>query len=195
MSDRESRRHNEYVLRRALPGDLLQFPRDLGHSHWGVYVGNEEVIHLAGDPGNRLSKASAAVRKENFWIVAGTSKTIINNLWDGRQKLLPAKEVVRRAEGQIGCKGYNLFSNNCEQFACWCRYNVKISSQLEALHSELSNTAVKVAEVLRDEASQEPDSEERARNRWRAIGKSVMLLGNQILKDVADDQLKGPSSK
>lgn len=45
-------------------------------------------------------------------------------------RLLPAKEVVRRAESRIGCKGYDLMSNNCEHFACWCRYNVKISSQV-----------------------------------------------------------------
>ncbi|BFZ14130.1 hypothetical protein BsWGS_17168 [Bradybaena similaris] len=195
MDDRESRRHNEYVLRRALPGDLLQFPRDLGYSHWGVYAGNEDVIHLAGEPGDGLSTADVAVRKDNFWTVAGTSKTIINNLWDGKYKLLPAKEVVRRAESRIGCKGYDLISNNCEHFACWCRYNVKISSQVQAFKSGLSNTVDKVVEVLRDAASNDPHSEERTKNRWRAIGKSVIQFGNQLLKDISDDQLRVQSSK
>lgn len=38
-------------------------------------------------------------------------------------------EIVRRAMSEIGRTDYDLFTNNCEHFATWCRYGIAISLQ------------------------------------------------------------------
>ena len=38
--------------------------------------------------------------------------------------------VVRRAINKLGEPDYNLFGNNCEHFAHWCKTGKKISSQV-----------------------------------------------------------------
>ena len=40
-------------------------------------------------------------------------------------------EVVSRAESRLGENGYNLFGNNCEHFAHWCKTGRHRSAQVE----------------------------------------------------------------
>ena len=42
---------------------------------------------------------------------------------------LPAREVIRRARSRIGEEAYNLFKNNCEHFANWCKEGDSTSKQ------------------------------------------------------------------
>ncbi|CAH1244078.1 HRASLS2 [Branchiostoma lanceolatum] len=125
-------------------GDLLEFPRKLGHSHWAVYAGNENVVHRTGsNDGLNLHPASSAsvsgvqldkakVKEEPLSKVAGASKFYINNYKDKdkKQAVLPGLKIVERARSQLGKSGYNLFFNNCEHFATWCRYGKGTSKQV-----------------------------------------------------------------
>ncbi|CAG5134373.1 unnamed protein product [Candidula unifasciata] len=195
MDQGETRRHNEEILRRARSGDLLEFPRELGYSHWGVYVGTGYVIHLAGEPGDGLSTADVTVRKDSFWTVAGNSRARINNIFDGVERLQPAKEIVKRAESKVGHRGYDLVSTNCEHFATWCRYDVARSSQVEAVQTAVSSALDNVEEVLRNVAENHPDCEGRsAARRWLAVGQAVIQLKDHFMQSKTDPQLKGLSS-
>ncbi|KAL8591678.1 hypothetical protein ACOMHN_056794 [Nucella lapillus] len=139
------RKHNETLLSCIDVGDLIEFPR--GHySHWAVYIGNEEVVHLSGDEndgingqidakhfftisGQRFGKA--IIKVENFWSVVGGTKAEINNTKDKKYKPLPKAQIVKNALERIGRVGYNVLFENCEHFTSLCRYGENKSEQVD----------------------------------------------------------------
>lgn len=133
---------NRDVIQRAQIGDQLEFHRGV-YSHWAVYMGNEEVIHLTGisstctfNPnhiftiGGKLF-AKAEVKRESVWNVVCDSKVEINNDKDKSCRPLRTDEIVRIAMGMIGDIGYNVLWQNCEHFAALCRYGVSWSKQAD----------------------------------------------------------------
>ena len=48
-----------------------------------------------------------------------------------KYKLYSKEETVERAKSRIGESGYNLFHNNCEHFAIWCKTGIAESYQVE----------------------------------------------------------------
>ncbi|XP_050392477.2 phospholipase A and acyltransferase 2 [Patella vulgata] len=138
------RTSNATVLGNLEEGDIVEFDRGL-YSHYGVYVGDEEIVHVAGDGSNAgsptdwssgsLSSGSgiqsnkATVKRDKFWTVAGNSKAKISNK-DDKRSPLPKHQIVKIALSKLGRRGYNLFWSNCEHFANWCRYEVQTSEQV-----------------------------------------------------------------
>lgn len=139
------RDHNETLISYIEPGDLIEFPRG-PYSHWAVYIGNEEVVHLSGDDndgingqvdashfftisGQRFGKA--IVKVENFWNVVDGTKAKINNTKDKKYKPLPKSEIIKNALERIGRVGYNVLFENCEHFASLCRYGESKSEQVD----------------------------------------------------------------
>ena len=143
--------HNRTVLSDLQVGDLIEFPRGY-YSHWGVYVGNEDIVHLAGEEagndginanldsghlftvcGKRFNKAYAKV--DNFLDVAASSRAKINNDKDKKCKPYPPDEVKERALSKIGAVPYNVIWSNCEHFAAWCRNGENWSQQVDTVLS------------------------------------------------------------
>lgn len=136
--------YNRNVIQRARIGDQLQFHRGL-YSHWAVYIGNEEVIHLAGT--NSLDSTctpnhlftiggkifiKAEVKRESVWDVIRGSRVDINNDKDKSCRPLRPHEIVRKAMRMINRHiGYNVLWQNCEHFAAFCRYGVAWSKQAD----------------------------------------------------------------
>ncbi|XP_063416251.1 phospholipase A and acyltransferase 2-like [Mytilus trossulus] len=123
-------------------GDLLEIDRGT-YSHWAVYIGNKEVVHVSGIGGRVASNSGhlltvsgvkfnkAEVKREHICNVVGTSELSINNSKDRGNKCRPPKEVVKRALSKIGPLEYNLLWSNCEHFASWCRNGSAISNQVD----------------------------------------------------------------
>ncbi|CAC5380346.1 PLA2G16 [Mytilus coruscus] len=141
------REHNQTVLDNLEEGDLVEFPRGRVYSHWGVYIGNEEIIHLAGDEndgingnfdsghlfticGRHFNKAN--VKIDNFWDVVGTSKAKKNNDKDKKCKPFPPNEIIERGMSRLGSIPYNVLWSNCEHFAAWCRNGENWSQQADS---------------------------------------------------------------
>ncbi|PVD22498.1 hypothetical protein C0Q70_18312 [Pomacea canaliculata] len=142
--------NHELVLELEL-GDIVEFPRE-NYSHFGIYVGDGNVIHaLAEDTiiavcGKALSRVSYAsssssgitmktfikgtVIQQNFFDVAKKSVAKKNNLLDGKIKPLSPKKIVEKAKSMMekSCD-YDLLKTNCEHFATWCRYGIGYSKQ------------------------------------------------------------------
>lgn len=106
--------YNRAVIKKAKEGDLLEFKRVV-YSHWAVYIGNEEVVHLAGvenggqsssvNPWNSFTISGkifskAMVKKESVWNVAHGSKFKINNDKDHKLKPRNAQEIVTEASSK-----------------------------------------------------------------------------------------------
>ncbi|XP_063414030.1 phospholipase A and acyltransferase 3-like [Mytilus trossulus] len=137
--------HNRLVLDSLEPGDLIAIKDHILYSHWAVYAGNEQVIHMTGngpegvvasDSGHSFSIAGKSFAKcvvkiENFWKVVANGIAKKNNKKDEENMPFRGRDIVRRALDMIGPIEYNLLWQNCEHFASWCRYDKKMSAQVD----------------------------------------------------------------
>jgi RNAse (barnase) inhibitor barstar len=97
------------------------------YQHYGVYIGNGNVIHFAPHEGQEISMENGIIHEttlEKF--LNGRALQIEANI--GRK--FSENEIVQRARSRLGEKGYNLLTNNCEHFALWCVTGEHISYQV-----------------------------------------------------------------
>ena len=117
------------TVNRAQPGDVLSVNRGL-YRHYGIYVGNNTVVHFSGGKGHELSAHRACIRKSSL---EDFSKGCEVQIETKCGESFNRRETVMRAMKALGSeKGkYSLPWNNCEHFASWCRYGEKRSLQVE----------------------------------------------------------------
>lgn len=90
------------------------------YSHHGIYAGGGGVIHLSKESG-RVERSSLETFRDGrcqIWVVDSPRP------YSGRQ-------VVARAQSQLGREDYDLFQHNCEHFCNWCRSGRAFSRQVE----------------------------------------------------------------
>lgn len=187
--------HFNSMARKIKRGDVIAVDR-MGktklYQHFGVYVGNEQVIHFNGDEkssnlvdkipfihrssmdefmsnskdvyvldfdefnneswqfkgvlpkGNSfdissITDASIFIDIERLGIAVSPifTKTLVFGIYEiinsQEYHIFSPEETVARAESKLGCKKYNLFFNNCEHFAIWCKTGLHISEQINKL--------------------------------------------------------------
>lgn len=100
------------------------------YDHYGIYVGNNEVVHFSAGRENRLSSKHAYIQKTSL------DEFMENGLKVERMETTSAytrEQVVLRALEKVGSgRGeYDLLFNNCEHFAHWCKYGSKESKQVK----------------------------------------------------------------
>lgn len=118
-------------------GDHI-FIDHLVFTHHGIDCGDGTVIHHTG---RLLRKLDAVI-----------SRTSLDKFASGKQIFVQKYSscdapdiVIRRAESRLGKAEYNLFENNCEHFATWCKTGKKRSEQVENPIGVISyNTSVAV---------------------------------------------------
>ena len=97
------------------------------YQHYGVYIGNGNVIHFAPHEGQEINMENGIIHEttlEKF--LNGRSLKIDINI----KPLFSENEIVQRARSRLGDKDYNLLLNNCEHFARWCVTGEHISYQV-----------------------------------------------------------------
>ena len=134
------------IENKPMPGDVLSVNRGI-YKHYGVYVGNNTVVHFSGGEGFERSAKRACIRKtslENF------RKNDEIQIETRCCESYSRKETVMRALGAVGTEmgKYALPWNNCEHFANWCRYGEKRSSQVEQFVSKVGGLGLLAAGVL-----------------------------------------------
>lgn len=89
------------------------------YSHHGIDCGDGTVIHYTKSQGNisRISWADFASGMTVFVKEYGQCDT--------------PDTVVWRAESRLGENAYDLFDNNCEHFATWCKTGIHTSEQVK----------------------------------------------------------------
>ncbi len=117
------------TINKPQPGDILSVNRGL-YKHYGVYVGNNTVVHFSGGKGHELSACRARIRKTSLENFSRNGEVQVETRCT---ESYSPKETVMRALDAVGSeKGkYALPWNNCEHFANWCRYGKKRSAQVE----------------------------------------------------------------
>ncbi|XP_022720036.1 lecithin retinol acyltransferase-like [Durio zibethinus] len=146
--------------RKPEPGDHIYSERSGGlYDHHGIYVGDDMVIHLQGPAKQKHIGSSAPCQKCGYKrdFIGGVIKTCLDCFLDGHSLHFyeygvpfvvfnrrrrgtchvghskPAYEVIKTAtdflEGNgFGC--YDMFANNCEDFAVYCKTGTAISHQV-----------------------------------------------------------------
>jgi len=96
--------------------------------HCGIYEDDNSVIHFAPPNGSKV-KEDAVIHKSTLAEFANGSPVIVIEF--PLEKCLPPEEVIQRAHSRLGEHAYNLFLNNCDHFATWCKTGEQCSLQVE----------------------------------------------------------------
>ena len=141
------------------PGDVIYTKRNKHTSfgipwpeykHYGVYIGDYQVIHFSGSKGHETDANLAEIIQTSLrgflkgdFLFIQTDREIAQ--YDNTLKPFPADEVIQRAKSMLGQQRgkYNLKDNNCEHFANWCRYDKKFCRQITEIPIKIAKNAAK----------------------------------------------------
>lgn len=117
-------------------GSLLRIRRKYGYYHYGIYIGNDQVIHFSGDNSDSVNNSHlVSIRQDhlnNF--IRGDNLEYLPPIYSP----FKTKEIISRAEQFKGSKTffdnpYNFVTNNCEHFARYIFYGKKDCTQVKTL--------------------------------------------------------------
>ena len=114
-----------------------------GYDHHGIYLGTFDgygvVIHYSG-----FAKAfdKGEIEITTLDEFRGDSEDIYVVDYLDSEKIYGKFEIIDRAFSKLGENEYNLFSNNCEHFACWCITGKSNSAQVEKVRSTTVTTLI-----------------------------------------------------
>lgn len=103
-------------------GDQVYVMREVmgvPYQHHGIDCGDRTVIHY-----RKVGTATVARTGAEAFALGNPVYTVPNPV-----SFIP-DVVISRAESRIGEQRYNLFFNNCEHFANWCKTGENVSRQL-----------------------------------------------------------------
>lgn len=147
-------------------GDIIGVTRANIYDHYAVYIGDDRVIHYAGegnDFGGKISIHEAPIEEflkmqRQFFVLhffedgqmpikiqSSTSfslqDAVVQNEISLKRMaayhLYSAEETIQRARARVGENSYNLVGNNCEHFAIWCKTGVHESHQVRRVIKNL----------------------------------------------------------
>ncbi len=98
-------------------GDIIRVGR-IGFYHYGIDCGDDKVIHYNGEPYDKRNACISEVSVEVF--CKGGVHEVVNIPTEST-----VEDILGRAQDCIGDTKYNLFFNNCEHFAKYCRLGKK----------------------------------------------------------------------
>jgi hypothetical protein len=108
-------------------GDVIwtfRFP----YFHCGIYEDENSVIHFAPTENDAKSKETAIICITSLEKFAEGSPVSVIEF--PNEKYFPPDEVITRARSCLNGNGYNLFLNNCDHFATWCKTDKHYSIQV-----------------------------------------------------------------
>lgn len=119
------------------PGDILECRKGMV-KHYGVYIGNGDVIHFASDSrGEVLNPSEARIRQTSLRKFSYGELITVNN----SSNRLGVDAIVANAKSQLGDTwgGYNQMCNNSEHFARWCETGTKSSCSGNSIANGLAS--------------------------------------------------------
>lgn len=135
---RQARKRNSVCYKNGpLPGDVIYVKRmgDL-YRHFGIYAGNDRIIHYAGHGGGWGEDVSVHEAPLCEFLQDTQRYTVCEfktHCDISGYRLYSREETLQRAYRRLGERDYNLITNNCEHFALWCRTGVSASPQVKVV--------------------------------------------------------------
>lgn len=94
------------------------------YTHHGIDCGDDTVIHHPGGLGHKMNAVISCTTMASF----ASGKQVFVREYESP---LSTDIVILRAESRLNKAGYDLFYNNCEHFATWCKTGNKKSEQVD----------------------------------------------------------------
>jgi hypothetical protein len=117
------------------------YMNDAALYHHGIDCGNDTVIHYQKNYKNEKNGIILWVPMKEF----AKGKKIYTVKYDNYD---PPLIVVERAKRKLGETKYNLFNNNCEHFARYCKTGMPISHQVENAKNLVGNHGIAAADAF-----------------------------------------------
>ncbi len=116
-------------------GDRIEMSRWIGvYKHWALYLGNDIVVNFTGadNPASKSKSDKVKILQSNLYETIGQSPARINNELDAMYfRPTTRADVTRRIQYFMDTwPEYSVVSNNCEHFTNYCRYEKRISKQV-----------------------------------------------------------------
>lgn len=124
----------KYVCREPKAGDILKVEIKNNIFHYGIYLGNDEVIQYG------LAKDFLNTKKEDVEVLISSMDDFLNGkmalvrVYSFKEKLKKNKvdKIISLAKARLKEKRYDPVENNCEHFVNECVFNKHYSSQTES---------------------------------------------------------------
>lgn len=126
-------------------GDLIEIDRTL-YAHWVLYVGDGNVVHVAGRNEEDIPTEVAYVHMSKLTDVAGCSAVRVNNK-EARAKerglaMLPVAATLERACSIVNCEvDFNILTRNSEFYVTQWKYGTGWSDQADVTLSVMKPLA------------------------------------------------------
>ena len=132
-------RKEKWTVREVRPGDIIRVNTGR-YYHFGIYIGNDAVIHFAGPDAHTLTDASKArIRRDPLdRFSMGKSLEVREYSLKEKLKKRPPAKVIEYAESQLGNAGYDIIYNNCEHFVNRCMFGIAYSTQIDEMRESLN---------------------------------------------------------
>lgn len=127
-----------WTVREIRPGDILRVYTGR-YYHFGIYMGDDTVIHFAGPDALTLTDASqAAIRRDSLdHFAMGKPLEVREYSLRERLKKRSPKKIMAAAVAELGHTGYDIIYNNCEHFVNKCAFGVPYSAQIDEMRASL----------------------------------------------------------
>jgi hypothetical protein len=119
------------------PGDHI-YIHCVGYTHHGIYCGDDTAIHYSGE------KLKGIISQTSITSFASGKEVCVQKYGSCDSPDI----VIARAKSKLGESGYNLFDNNCEHFATWCKTGRKRSEQVTQKKSQATGVGGSTAAVV-----------------------------------------------
>ena len=121
----------KYIVKEPDMGDIVKVEISNGLYHFGIYLGNDEIIEYGS------AKDFLNTKKEDVKVQVSKMSDFLNGkmalvrVYSLTEKLKKnkAKKVIELAKARIGEQKYDPIENNCEHFVNECVFNRHISNQ------------------------------------------------------------------
>lgn len=134
----------KWVFKAAQRGDMVRVRLGSVY-HFGIFVGEDEVIQFGRPPVNVAACKDGeqeVCATGVYEFLAGGFLEVAEAERKDKKKRRSADDTVAAARARLGERGYNVIYNNCEHFAYECAYGEKYCSQTEALRAAWRNFPV-----------------------------------------------------
>ena len=120
-------------------GDVLVVERGIYH-HYGIYVGNNQVVHFGSDSqGELLNPAGAFIKKTSIKAFSEGEEISVENL--PSENRLTESQIMANAESCVGTDfgGFKMLTNNSKHFARWCETGEYVESKGNVISDKISS--------------------------------------------------------
>ncbi len=177
-----NQRHSSYI-RPMARGDQIYVMRPFVgmegvYEHHGIDCGDGTVIHYS-------KRGEATIRRTSMATFAAGKPIFLKTY---SVNYIP-DIAIQRAESRLGEQQYNLFHNNCEHFATWCKTGRNESSQLASFGIDASQLGSLDARRMIEQAAYAPNPAE-AIALFQQATDNIAIAQNRLESEYAQIQVE-----